>query len=224
MPTKPAVVGLLKWQLYYRDPLTGAEAAAVQTFWTWRNQDPIPAARVTSERDAIVAWCQQTGWRNVTRANMWCTWLKAWDFSTAPEPTKVMNHRIWPVVAASGNNIAPVQISAVIALRTQPVGSAVRNRLNGRTHHPYPVAPNGQGVWDSSQSGAFVGLYTDLRTRLRETAQADRGRWVVPCWREGGLPRPGGPLLPEVDHVLCRAYPGTVRRRLFHPGPYARGA
>lgn len=224
MARLPAVPGLLKHQLYMNDVFIGARERVVQTFWTWRNDAPIPQARCDHENAQIRAWAQSSAWRLRTRTGVAAQRIKTWDFSVSP-PTRRVNTLIFPEVVGEGPSGWPPQTTAVIALRTQPIGSVTRNRLNGRTHHPYPeLGGASAGQWTSVGRANFVALYNNLLVTIDPTAHANSGDWVVPCWFEAGVLRVGGPLLPPVDHILCRALPGVNRRRAYHPGPYARGA
>lgn len=225
MARLPAVAGLLKHQLYYSNPQTGHPQGVVQTFWTWKNHDPVPQSRIDAEVATIIAWVNESGWRNSTWTATAATAVKTWDFGTTP-PVRKAYQLVWPnSPGAIGSASNVYQLTVVIALRTQPVGSAVRNRLNGRTHHPYPgQAVSTGGVWSSGFSATVLAAYNSIRTRLNPAFNALHGTWVVPCWFEGGALRAGGPLLPAVNHVLVRPQPGIQRRRAEHPGPYARGA
>lgn len=229
MPTLPAVDGLLKWQLYFNDPPGGQYTGVVMTLWTWRNEDPVPPERVAYERDAIVAWSQSVSVRNKLPSSVASTQIKAWDMGTAP-PTRVESLKILPTVGGTSDGGWAPQLGVVIALRTQPVGSTVRNRLNGRVFHPFPPVGstsnglNSSGQWSSTFRGEIEAAYHALRDVLEPAADPDAGQWVVPCFWEDGALRVGGPLLPAVDHVIARSYPGVRRSRMEHNGPYAVGA
>lgn len=224
MAVLPAVPGLMKHQLYWRDPGTGREQVHVQTFWTWRNEDPIPPERHTYESGAIKSWVQSAGVRGLVPAGAWGSWVKSWDMGQTP-PARFTPLRIWPITDGLTPGLYSFQLSVVVALRTQAVGSAIRNRLNGRLHHPFPQADKlAGGMWIGSFRATVEGVYHGLRDVLKPAASADSGTWVVPCFFEAGALRVGGPLLPAVNHVIARQAPGVVRSRLPRPGPYARGA
>lgn len=224
MATLPPVDGLLKHQLYFRDPATGREQNIVMTLWTWKNEDPVAGARVTYEQGAIKTWSQTAGFRATIPDETWSTWIKSWDMGQTP-PSRFAPFRVWPVSAGTHNGQWAYQLSCVVALRTQPTGSAIRNRQNGRLHHPFPnMIELANGLWNSSIRTALTTQYHALRDVLKPAADANSGTWVVPSFFEGGVLRPGGPLLPVVNHVIVRPEAGVVRSRLYHPGPYARGA
>lgn len=223
MATRPAVAGLLKHQLYFRDPHTGREQNIVMTFWTWKNEDPVAGARVTYEQGAIKAWAQTSTFRAWLADDTWATWIKSWDFGQTP-PSRFAPFRIWPVSAGQSSDNWAANLSVVIALRTQAVGSDVRNRQNGRLHHPLGLTSNlTNGLWSSGIRNGLQTAYHALRDVLKPAANANSGTWVVPCFFLDGAPRPGGPLLPAVNHVIARPEPGVTRSRLYHPGPYSRG-
>lgn len=224
MATLPPVSGLLKHQLYFRDPQTDREQNIVMTFWTWRNENPVPQIRVDYEAGAIKTWSQATAFRNRLVNDTWSTWVKTWDMGQTP-PSRYAPLRIWPVVAGLNTDRWTPTVSSIVALRTQAVGSSTRNRQNGRIHHPFPpIGDIVDGIWGSTHRTDMQTAYHALRDVLKPAASANSGTWVVPSFFEGGALRVGGPLLPAVNHVICRPQPGTQRRRQARPGPYARGA
>lgn len=224
MATLPPVAGLLKHQIYFVDNSQDENHPAVMTLWTWKNENPVAPARVTYELGVLDAWLKSATFRAKLGTNVFAQWIRSWDMGQTP-PTRVGNLLVWPVGLGTGGNQWVSQVTAVIALRTQAVGSSTRNRLNGRLHHPYPPVGEMTGTfWSSSFMTSLVTVYNVVLNGLSPATNAVSGDWVVPCHYENGALRVGGPLLPPVNHVLVRQRPGTVRSRAPRLGPYARGA
>lgn len=226
MATLPAVPGLLKHHVYHPDPRTGAKSALVTTFWTWRNDGfPATPARITAEKAYLDSWVKGATYRTVIPGNfVTADWIKTWDMGTVP-PVRATPLRVWPTVLGNnGNGPAPPQLAVLVALRTQPVGSAIVNRLNGRIYHSRPPNFFNGMNWDTAGVRTPVlNAYNQVLAQFKP-ANANMGQWVVPCFWEGGVLRPGGPLLPAVDHLIVQGEPVVRRTRQRHYGSYGRGA
>lgn len=224
MPTKPAVEGLLKHQLYIRDPYTGREQSVVLTFWTWKNEDPVAPARITYEQGALKAWARSATFQARFAPGIYATWLKSWDMGQTP-PQRAAPVRIWPIADGTNSPSWSAQLCGIIALRTQAVGSEERNRQNGRLFHPFlHVGSMASGLMSTAVQTDLTTLYNQVLAVLKPAADPVSGTWVVPSWREGNAPRVGGPLLPAVNHILVRRMPGVRRSHVDNQPPYAVGS
>lgn len=219
MAIRPAVEGLLKHQLMLKQ---AAIESSVMTFWTYRNEYPVPLARVDSERAGIEAWL--TGnWRQITGAQVVAQRIKTWDFGVAP-PAKYSDKLVWPEIPGTFGSQSHWQMCAVVALRSEPVGSVIRNRLNGRLYHPVSSSHlNLTASANVSDPTAIAAAYNNLIGRLNPLAAGDRGTMVVPSFFHAGAVR-AVPVLITVNHAICRPLVGTQRRRLPKATAYARGA
>lgn len=219
MATRPAVAGLVKHQLMISQ---GALETGVTTIWTWKNADPPAEARITAERAQIVAWVS-SHWKTGVGTGVSADRLKTWNFGVSP-PAKYSDQLIFPRVFGTNGNTVMYGFSAVVALRSQAVGSAIRNRLNGRIYHP-PGANSctfPEGVINGSGQVLIRDIYNNLRDRLDPGTVADVGDWVVPSFWSGGALRPV-PVMIAVDHCLVGTQPGFQESRMGNQPAYTRG-
>ena len=220
MPPRPAVEGLLKHQLMYG---VFSPVEYCMTIWTFKPAYPVAGARVAYEQGAIIAWLT-SHWRAVTYNQVNANEVRTWDFGTTP-PTKYPTAVVFPAVFGqlplTGGSASPRAVQAVVALRTQPIGSAIRNRLNGRIFHTglQSTTPDALNV---PGSGNVQDAYTNLLGRLNTVAHADSGNWSVPSFFEGGAMRVV-PVITPINHVVVRTQPGIQRRRAKHAAAYPRG-
>lgn len=217
MATRPALQGLLKHQLMFSQ---GALETGCTTIWTYKNEYPVPAQRITDEQGAISAWVT-SHWRGITGTGTAANRIKTWDFGVTP-PLKQNDLLLSPQVAGTGGTSPFYACSAVVALRTQPVGSAVRNRNNGRIYHPIS---SGQVTFPEGTvtTAGVITAYHNLRDRLDPAADADVGDWVVVSFFNGGAVRPV-PLTFGVDHCLVRSRIGFQLSRIEDQPAFAIGA
>lgn len=221
MPLRPAVQGLVKHQIY----VSRAKSEADQmTLWTFKAGYPVADARIAYETGALDTWLR-TYWQTRTVAAAYVDRIKTWDMGVAP-PHKVHVSTIVPAIHGGlGNAPAPQALQAVVALRTQPQGSNVRDRNNGRLAHGHIplVDVNGDLYVNSNGQYHLDFVYERLRVALSPASSADSGMLSVVSWRHGHGWR-AVPLVTPVDHIIPRAQLGVQRRRTPKVGPYARGA
>lgn len=223
----PVVPGVVKHQLY--TAYVGNEAAlksptyneAVFTFWTSGGVSPVAQARIDAEQTAIRDWVQATA-RAQWSPRMQATGIRSWDYGLDPAPRTVF--RIWPtivgtlVVATEVADWGAAAQSWIGAIRTQAVGSVVRNRQNGRLF--WPMAGYNGTVLAPSAANVAAALNTLRTARLNGTGLV--GTWSVVSFYAGGVPRVA-PLVLPVDHVIVQRL-GYQQRRNRRYGPYPRGA
>lgn len=223
MRTLPVADGVLKHQLYFTQP-GGARMVnpAVMTVWSWKaGGSPVAGARVTAEQDALEAWVRGAAFRSVMTINTTITDIRTWDYGLDPAPRTA--RFLFPYTFGSeAGNIQLTNLASgwIAALRSQPVGSPIRDRLNGRITHPYAGVSltNGQ-VWPTANQVQTA--YAALRNTVLD-GTGDKGRLCVVSFYEGGAVR----VVPQVvlvDHVIAQRM-GTQRRRNARPGPYAYGS
>lgn len=223
----PVADGVLKHQLYYQAG-TSSEGAHeddnVLTIWTWKaTGSPVSGARVAAEQAVIMAWVNAQG-----KAMLPTTWqfidLRTWDYGLDPAPrTRNVFLPIQGTISIAGLTIGPMPTRSqtwIGALRTQPVGSVIRNRLNGRVSWPilYVSVVGGATTYYPSSTLVQTG-WNAMKAAF--TGAGDLGQWVVVSFRTGGAPRVT-PLVTLVDHILVQRA-GHQRRRDPKPGPYTRG-
>ena len=220
MPVRAALPGLLKHQIMLT--VNNEHESAVMTLWTYRAVHPIPTGRLAYERTQIEDWVHNW-WAHIVVPQVVATGVKTWDFGTTP-PTKLGRWHFSP--PRPGDNAAtrtcPFSTQAVMALRTQPVGSNFRDRFNGRINHVGIAATTGDSL-SALLRADLVTFYTNLLDRLKLSANVETGAWSVVSFFDQGAPRVV-PLVRTVDHILCRTQAGTQRRRMRKVGPYAVGA
>lgn len=221
----PVANGVLKHQLYHQAGTGDGTQSnpAVLSLWTYKaSGSPVGATRIAAEQAAILAWVNANA-----KPTLPTTWqfvdLRTWDYGLDPAPKT--RTRIFPPIqgtlsAASNQTSLPGGNSSsyIVALRTQPVGSVIRDRLNGRV--AWPLLRQIFGSPDPSLA-TVAAAFTNLLT-ARLNGAGDVGTWSVVSFREGNLIRLV-PLVVPVNHVLVQRV-GTQRRRNPKPGPYARGA
>lgn len=219
MGLRAAVAGLLKHQVYIEH---GVGGVGVITLWTFK-AGAVTEARRTQEQGAIRTWLGAS-WAPITNTQWKATAIKTWDFTTNP-PTKLTSELIVPNIngtEASGISVPP-SVVAVVALRTQPLNSSVRNRNNGRLAHRGVSTVSATGAITNPTVAAIDAAYEALLTALKTATQADRGNWSVVSFRSAGAWRVV-PVVTAINHTIVRTQPGTQRRSWVHAGPYARGA
>jgi len=226
----PVADGVLKHQLYiepnYVPSGTSKTDAAVVTFWTWKlGGSPVGAGRITDEQTAILAWLTSHA-RDILTQSAKFTWLRTWDYGL--DPATRTSTRVWPNIpgtlftAAGGQMPDTFSVSGagrVVALRTQAVGSATRNRINGRLNWPlagYSGGPSDFVPTSNNVTTAFGVLLAALN------GGGTVGKWSVVSYRNASAIR-AVPLVTGINHVVVQRI-GYQRRRPFKPGPYARGA
>jgi hypothetical protein len=223
----PVADGVLKHQLYYQ-PGTSTDGVhedeSLLTIWTYKALgSPVAALRITAEQDAIMAWVTAHA-RGLLPTSWQIIDLRTWDYGLDPAPrTRRVFLPIQGTVNVSGLTFGPlpnVALTWVIAERTQPVGSTIRNRNNGRTSWPitYQSTVGGGTTYVPTQSGtqtAFNALLTALN------GAGNVGAWSVVSFVTGGVARIT-PLVTPVNHLLVQRT-GVQRRRIPRAGAYARG-
>lgn len=222
----PVADGVLKHQLY--TAWVGNEAnlkpvsfnEAVFTFWTWKGTSPVSGTRIAAEQTAILAWLASHA-KQQWAPRMQATNLRTWDYGLDPAPRTAT--RIFPTVVGTLGVTAEVADwgaaawSWIGALRSEPVGSATRNRLNGRIFWPLAGFSGTAGAPTAANVATALNA---LRTgRLNGTG--DVGTWSIVSYYTGGAPRVT-PLVLPVDHVVVQRQ-GYQQRRNRRYGPYARG-
>jgi hypothetical protein len=219
----PVADGVIKHQLYYTQP-GGARMVnpAVMTVWSWKaTGSPVSGARMTAEQNALDAWVRSAAFRAAMQSNTTITDIRSWDYGLDPAPRTA--RFMFPYTFGSvGGNINRMTLAEgwIVALRSQPVGSPIRDRLNGRITHPYGGIDVGTGnVWPSAT--VVLNAYTPLRATVLD-GTGDKGRLCVVSYRSGGAIR----VVPQVvlvDHVIVQRA-GVQRRRNARPGPYDFGS
>lgn len=221
MPLRPAAPGVFKHQLYMTS--FGQPSGWVTTLWTYHATRG-GQARADAERAQIAAFLNAE-WKPRTSSQITAERIATWDFGLSP-PSKFVGGLLFPApVGTAGASTPLLQLACgVIALRSQPVGSAIRNRLNGRIFHPSinTSVMTGNYQLTTGEQTALKNAYEALKTRLQPT-NPDCGQWSIISFFAGGAVRPE-PLVIPVDHILVRQRLGTQRRRILREGPYARGA
>lgn len=221
----PVADGVLKHQLYFQAGTGDGSPVndCVATFWTWKaGGSPVAGARITAEHAAFWTWISFVGAGRALLPPSWqFTDLRTWDYGLDPAPRTLFTFD--PIQGnMSTTGAVPVltrSVSAVVALRTQPIDSVVRNRLNGRVGWPLVYQSTGSATPVPSFS-TVQGAFTTLLASLNGAGSV--GKLSVVSWRTGGLIRVT-PLVTGVDHVLVQRF-GHQRRRDAVPGPYPRGA
>jgi len=217
----PVADGVLKHQLYvrldeamvvYGRPVRQNDA--VFTFWTHKagGGSPVSGARITAEQDGIAAWCALASVRLIFADTDLLYEVRTWDYGLDPAPRTV--RLLGTGIAGSGTaEVGHPYVNRVVAMRSEAVGSVVRNRLNGRLYHPLTHAT----------AAAVKTEYDRLKnTYLNPAGDAARGNWVLVSWRAGGAIRTP-PLVVGIDHLIVDRI-GVQRRRNVHYPPYRRGA
>lgn len=211
--------GLLKHQVYFtrNTPLD-----VVMTLWTWA-ADPVTAARVAYEYGAIEAWLGTT-WRGTAQSNYKAERITSWDFGATPPARQPPGAPFAPKVGTLNQGTTPFWMGPVVALRTQPVGSLIRNRENGRLYHTGPMTnqSTSAGTIVAADVTALKAAYGALRDVLDPVADPLSGTWSVAMFRHPThLPLPK--VLP-IDHVLVAPRLSVMRSRAPKQGAYAIGA
>lgn len=223
----PVADGVLKHQLYYQ-PGTSTEGAheddLVLTVWTYKaTGSPVGATRVTAEQDAMMAWVSAWG-RALLPTNWQFIDLRTWDYGLDPAPrTRRIFLPIQGTANISSGSTGPMPTRSqthIVALRTQPVGSTVRNRLNGRSSWPIPyVSIAGFATTYIPSASQVQSAFNALLAAFQGAGNV--GIMSLVSYETGGAPRLV-PLVTPINHVLVQRF-GVQRRRDPKPGPYARG-
>lgn len=223
----PVADGVLKHQLYYQEG-TSTEGDHnndnVLTVWTYKaTGSPIGATRVTAEQDAMMAWVNAWA-RAILPTNWQIIDLRSWDYGLDPAPrTRRVFLPIQGTANISSGSTGPMPTKTqthIAALRTQPVGSVIRNRLNGRSSWPILYA----------SIAGFATTYIPSASQVQSAFNAllaafqgagNVGIMSLVSYVSAGAPRVT-PLVTPINHVLVQRR-GVQKRRDPRPGPYDRG-
>lgn len=205
MALRPAVPGLLKFEIFYD---RGGEVLMNVIHVLHAGGSPVPLANVEAGYDEIVAWANAS-WKTQAVPSASMRMVKAYDMGTVPV-TPHVRRALQPFIfgTAVEGNMMPNTVTAAMSLRTGASGTATKP-LHGRLYHvglsfQLVSGPNTYG------SQVLVPIYEALRARFN--GAGIKGTLVVPSWRSGGAWR-AVPVTAPVTHVLGTNTIANMRSR-----------